>query len=200
VETELNAAADNPTLTPDGRVIANASNFHGQVVADALEHLGNAVTSLAVVSEHRIDRLLDADRNEGLPSFLIHPQAGPSSGLMIAQYTAASLVAELRTRSVPASIQSIPTCAGTEDHVSMSALAARRAAWCVETTAQVVAIELLTATQALDLAAARLPPALEPVYRSVRNAVPVMIEDRPLGEDIDAIAALVRSGQIRPAP
>lgn len=194
VETELAAAVDNPMITADGFCTNNAGNSHGQELAEALDGLANALISLAAMSERRVARLVDGQHSGGLPLFLIAPGAEPGacSGFMIAQVTAASLVGELRTScAAPASIQSIPTGAGTEDHVSMSAAAAARARRAAEIARLVVAIELLVAAQAADLAGARLPPALSPTYEAVRARVPMMVEDRPLGADIERAATVV---------
>ena len=187
---EINAVNDNPIFgLADGWVTSNSGNFHGQRAGELLDYLANTVTSLAVISERRSARLVDENHNGGLPAFLIHPDAaaGENSGLMIAQYTAAALVAELRTRAVPASIQSVPTCANTEDHVPMAPIAARRAAFAAATAADVVAIELLLACQAVDLRAIAPAPALRPVYEAVRARVPVMVRDRVVADDIAAI-------------
>ena len=192
LEIEINAANDNPLFgVADGWVTSNSGNFHGQAAAQALDHLANAVTSLAVIAERRCARLLDPHHNGGLPAFLIHPEARPgeNSGLMIAQYTAAALVAELRIQAVPASIQSVPTCANTEDHVPMAPLAARRAALAVELAHQIVAIEALLACQAIDLRGLSPAPALSSLYDAVRARVPVMVADRVVAQDISAVAS-----------
>jgi histidine ammonia-lyase len=194
LEIEINAINDNPIFgLADGWVTSNSGNFHGQRAADLLDHLANAVTSLAVMSERRSARLVDEHHNGGLPAFLIHPQAaqGENSGFMIAQYTAAALVAELRMHAVPAAIQSIPTCADTEDHVPMAPLAARRAAFAVDLAADVVAIELLLATQGIDLRGIRPAPALAPLYEEIRAVVPPMVEDRVVARDIAAVRRIV---------
>jgi len=194
LEIEINAINDNPIFgLADGWVTSNSGNFHGQRAADLLDHLANAVTSLAVMSERRSARLVDEHHNGGLPAFLIHPQAaqGENSGFMIAQYTAAALVAELRMHAVPAAIQSIPTCANTEDHVPMAPLAARRAAFAVDLAADVVAIELLLATQGIDLRGIRPAPALAPLYEEIRAVVPPMVEDRVVARDIAAVRRIV---------
>ncbi|MDE2251299.1 MAG: histidine ammonia-lyase [Gammaproteobacteria bacterium] len=195
---EINAANDNPLFgLADGWVTSNSGNFHGQQAGEVLDYLATSMSSVAVMSERRSARLVDPATNGGLPAFLIHPDApqGVNSGFMIAQYTAASLVAELRMHSVPASIQSIPTCANTEDHVPMAPLAARRAAFAVRTAMQVVAIELLLAAQALDIRRLEPSPALRAAYAAVRARVPVMINDRVVGEDIAAVAALLDAGR-----
>jgi histidine ammonia-lyase len=194
---EINAANDNPLFgVADGWVTSNSGNFHGQRAGETLDYMANALTSLAVISERRSARLVDVNHNNGLPAFLIHPDApqGVNSGFMIAQYSSASLIAEMRMRAVPASIQSIPTCANTEDHVPMSPLAARRATFVVETATTVVAIELLLAAQAIDLRGIEPSPALRAGHRAIRSRVPVMIEDRILSDDIEAVRSLVVNG------
>ncbi|MGE0846515.1 MAG: histidine ammonia-lyase [Flavobacteriaceae bacterium] len=190
VEIEINAANDNPLFgVADGLVTSNSGNFHGQAAAEVLDHLANSVTSAAVISERRAARLVDPHHNGGLPAFLIHPDSAPgeNSGFMIAQYTAASLVAELRMRSVPAAIQSVPTCANTEDHVPMAPLAARRAAFAVDTAREIVAVEALLAAQACDIRGLEPAPALRPLYEAIRARVPVMKRDRVMAEDIAAV-------------
>jgi len=196
LEIEINAVNDNPIFgLADGWVTSNSGNFHGQRAGEILDHLATSLTSLAVISERRSARLVDEHGNGGLPAFLIHPQAaqGENSGFMLAHYTAASLVAELRMRSVPASIQSIPVCANTEDHVPLSPLAADRAWFTVDTGWSVVAIELLLAAQALDLRGTAPAPALRPLYEALRAKVPVMVRDRVMSEDIAAAEAVVRA-------
>lgn len=192
LEIEINATNDNPIFgLADGFVTSNSGNFHGQRAGEVLDMLATSVSSLAIISERRAARLVDEKNSGGLPAFLIHPQArqGENSGFMIAQYTAASLVAELRMRSVPATIQSVPTCANTEDHVPMSPLAAERAAFAVDTAATIVAIEALLAAQAYDLRGLTPAPALRPLYEAIRAHVPAMVEDREMGNDIIAVRA-----------
>ncbi|QDO96291.1 histidine ammonia-lyase [Ferrovibrio terrae] len=189
---EINATNDNPIFgLADGFVTSNSGNFHGQRAGEVLDMLATSVSSLAIISERRAARLVDEKNSGGLPAFLIHSQArqGENSGFMIAQYTAASLVAELRMRSVPATIQSVPTCANTEDHVPMSPLAAERAAFAVDTAATIVAIEALLAAQAYDLRGLTPAPALRPLYEAIRTHVPAMVEDREMGNDIIAVRA-----------
>lgn len=190
LEIEINAVNDNPLFgVADGFVTSNSGNFHGQRAAEALDYAANSITSLAVMSERRSARLIDPNHNGGLPAFLIHPGAvaGANSGFMIAQYTAAALVAELRMHAVPAGIQSIPTSANTEDHVPMAPLAARRATFSVETAWSVVAVEALLASQAIDLRQLEPAPALKPLYGAIRDAVPTMIDDRVVSEDLTSV-------------
>lgn len=197
---ELNASIDNPSLLPDGELSNNAGTMDAQMLAEALDALATSMTTVAVMSERRTARLLDGRANGGLPAFLVHPRAkaGLCSGLMIVQYTAAALIAELRMQGGPASTQSIPVSNGTEDHGSMSALAARRAGDVVALAEVVVAIEILTATQAVDLRApsslARMSLPLARAYREVRTRVPTLVDDRLLADDIDAIVRLLREG------
>lgn len=190
VQAEIDAVVDNPMLLGD-ELTSNSGGTSGQALALALDALAAALTSVAVISERRTDTLLDAKRS-GLPGFLVHPRARPGldSGLMMIQVTAASLIGELRSRAVPASTLSVPTGAGTEDHVSMSMLAARHAAWVVETTRAVLAIELLCAAQASDLAGGP-PPALASLHAAIRRCVPVLIEDRVVGDDLAALLAFL---------
>ncbi len=194
LEIEINAANDNPLFgVADGFVTSNSGNFHGQRAAEALDYAANSVTSLAVMSERRSARLVDPNHNGGLPAFLIHPEAvpGANSGFMIAQYTAAAVVAELRMRAIPAAIQSIPTSANTEDHVPMAPLAARRAAFSVDNAWTVIAIEALLAAQGLALRGLDPAPALAPLHEAIREAVPTMIDDRVISEDISALRGVL---------
>jgi histidine ammonia-lyase len=169
------------------------------VLGEALDALSSSLTSVAVLAERTVMQLCDPHHNGGLPAFLIHHAATPGlhSGLMMVQYTAASLVAELRMRSVPASVQSIPTGANTEDHVSMSALAARHAAWCLATTETVVAIALLASAQAVDLSGVPMEsPLMAAAHARIRAHVPVQVEDRVIARDIAKVVGLLRSGQL----
>lgn len=202
VTREINAPADNPAVSGDGWYNNNNASFDGTVLAQALDLVSSAVLSAAVQSERRTARLIDEHHNNGLPAFLIHPDATPGvdTGLMLAQYTAASLVAEMRTFSVPASVQSLPTCANSEDWASMSALAARRAAWMLEQAEVVTAIELLVSAQAADLRGDPIPEPLAPLYERIRAKVPTWIEDRIVAEDVRAIAGMLRhDGEESPA-
>ncbi|RPF19527.1 histidine ammonia-lyase [Myceligenerans xiligouense] len=148
-DRELAAAIDNPVVTPDGRV-ESCGNFHGAPIGYVLDFVAVAVADVAGISERRTDRHLDKHRNDGLPPFLAH-EAGVDSGLMIAQYTAAGIVSELKRLAVPASVDSIPSSAMQEDHVSMGWAAARKLRKAVDGLGRVLAIEVLTACRALDL-------------------------------------------------
>ena len=151
VERELNAATDNPLIFSGADIALSGGNFHGEPVAIAMDTFGIALAELANISERRTAKLLDSSTNEGLPMFLVPPEkAGLHSGLMIAQYTAAALVSENKVLAHPASVDSIPTSANQEDHVSMGTIAARKATSILDNAENVLAIEFLTAAQAID--------------------------------------------------
>ena len=195
-ERELAAAVDNPVITPDGRVESNG-NFHGAPVGYVLDFLAIAVADVASMSERRTDRFLDAARSNGLPPFLAH-DAGVDSGHMIAQYTAAGVVSELKRLAVPASVDSIPSSAMQEDHVSMGWHAARKLRRALDGLTRVLAIEVLTAARALDLRAPLTPAvATGRVRDAVRAAgVPGPGPDRHLAPEIEAVVDLVRDGEV----
>jgi histidine ammonia-lyase len=190
---ELSAAIDNPVVTEDGRVESNG-NFHGAPLGYVLDFLAIAVADLASMSERRTDRFLDVARNQGLPAFLAD-DPGVDSGHMIAQYTQASIVAELKRLAVPASVDSIPTSAMQEDHVSMGWGAARKLRRALEGLTRVLGVELLTAARALDLRAPLAPaPATAAVRDRLRVEVPGPGPDRWLAPEMDAAADLVSTG------
>ncbi len=195
---EINAANDNPIFfVEDGRVTSNSGNFHGQAAGQALDLLASSTASVAVMSERRAARLIDEKLNGGLPAFLVAPAEGAEglhNGFMIAQYTAAALVAELRSTLVPGSIQSIPTCANSEDHVPMSPLSARQAARAVETAETVVAIELMLAAQALDLRGGTPGRGVARAQAIVRGTIGFLDADRVIADDMEAMRELVRAG------
>jgi len=190
VEIEANAATDNPMVFAEAGEIVSGGNFHGAPIALAADILAMAIAHLATISERRIERLTNPDLS-GLPGFLTE-HGGLCSGLMMVQVTAAALTSELKSLSHPASVDTVPTSANREDHVSMSMSAALKAARAVHVATRVVAIELLCACQALDL----LRPltsstSLEAVFACVRERVPRLHDDRPPSPDIDAIAAMI---------
>ncbi len=195
VETEINSATDNPLIFENGTVLSGG-NFHGQPVAIAMDLLGIAVAELANISERRTFRLVDPKLNEGLPAFLIQG-SGLNSGYMIIQYTAAALVSENKVLAHPASVDSIPTCANQEDHVSMGTIAARKAVQILDNAQHVLAIEALCAAQALDF---RLPLqagiGTRKAHDCVRGKVPHVENDRAIQPDILAALDLVKSGQL----
>ena len=181
LEIEINSVTDNPLVFAEQQRIVSGGNFHGQPVAIALDLATIAVAELADISESRIDRMTNG-RTSGLPAFL-SPDAGLHSGFMVAQYTAAALVAENRLRAMPASVESIPTSADMEDHVSMGVHAAHKLAAVVANTRNVLAIESLCAAQGLDLLGMTSSTALEAARRVVREHVPTLAADRALAPD-----------------
>lgn len=199
---ELASAIDNPVVLPDGRVESNG-NFHGAPVAYALDFLAIAVADLASISERRTDRFLDVARNHGLPPFLA-ADAGLDSGLMIAQYTAAGIVSELKRLAAPASVDSIPSSAMQEDHVSMGWAAGRKLRRAVDGLSRVLAIELLASTRALDFRAlapdanSHAPsPATSAVYELFRTRINAPDTDSFLSPTITAAHEFVVSGAVR---
>jgi histidine ammonia-lyase len=192
-ERELASAIDNPVLTPDGRVESNG-NFHGAPVAYVLDFLAIVVADVASMSERRTDRFLDKARNQGLPPFLAH-EVGVDSGLMIAQYTAAGIVSELKRLAAPASADSIPSSAMQEDHVSMGWAAARKLRRAIDGLGRVLAIELMTAARGAELRAPlQQGPATAAVTAALRETVPGPGPDRHLSPEIEAAVAFVASG------
>ncbi|WP_025158965.1 histidine ammonia-lyase [Leifsonia aquatica] len=194
-DRELAAAIDNPVLTLDGRVESNG-NFHGAPVAYVLDFLAIVVADVASMSERRTDRFLDPARNQGLPPFLAH-EVGVDSGLMIAQYTAAGIVSELKRLATPASADSIPSSAMQEDHVSMGWAAGRKLRRAVDGLTRVLAIEVLTASRGADLRAPLVQgPATGAVTAALRESVAGPGPDRYLSPEIEAAVALVASGTL----
>ena len=191
---ELASAVDNPVVTLDGRVESNG-NFHGAPVGYVLDFLAIAVADLASIAERRTDRLLDVARSRGLPPFLTD-DAGVDSGHMIAQYTQAAIVSELKRLAVPASVDSIPSSAMQEDHVSMGWSAARKLRRSIDGLRRVLAIELLSAARALDLRAPLQPgPATGAVLAALREQVEGPGPDRFLAPEIEASYQLIASGR-----
>ena len=190
---ELASAVDNPVVTLDGRVESNG-NFHGAPVGYVLDFLAIAVADLASISERRTDRMLDPARSHGLPPFLAD-DPGVDSGHMIAQYTQAGIVSELKRLAVPASVDSIPTSAMQEDHVSMGWAAARKLRRAVDGAQRVVAIEILSAARAIDIRSAAPGPVGAAVVGALREEVPGPGTDRYLAPEIAAAVAFVQSGR-----
>lgn len=189
---EMNSATDNPLVLPDGRVVSGG-NFHGQPLALALDHARAALTALAAISERRTARLVDA-RLSGLPAFLAS-EPGLESGLMIAQYSAAAVVNELKTIAHPASVDTIPTSANQEDHVSMGTTSALLLREAVDRVTTVLAIEALCAARGLDLRAPLRPGrGVATAHQAVRAVVEPLTADRPPGPDIGAVAQLIADG------
>ncbi len=194
-ERELASAVDNPVVTVDGRVESNG-NFHGAPVAYVLDFLAIAVADVASMSERRTDRALDVARSNGLPPFLAD-EVGVDSGLMIAQYAAAGIVSELKRLAAPASVDSIPSSAMQEDHVSMGWAGARKLRRSIDGLARVLAIEVLTGCRALDLRAPLQPAAATGAVRDlVRTRVEGPGPDRFVSPEIEAVTDLVASGAV----
>lgn len=193
---EINAVTDNPLVFADRGQVISGGNFHGQPLALSLDFLAIAVAELANISERRTERMVNPQLSNGLPPFLCQ-NSGVQSGFMIPQYVAASLVSENKVLAHPASVDSIPSSANKEDHVSMGALAARKARDVVANTGRVLAIELLCAAQAIDLLDKRkLGKGTAKVYSLIRRHVAPLTEDRPLSQDIEVVADLIRSGAL----
>jgi histidine ammonia-lyase len=194
-DRELASAIDNPVLTSDGRVESNG-NFHGAPVAYALDFLAIPAADVASISERRTDRFLDTDRSQGLPPFLAD-DPGVDSGHMIAQYTQAAIVSELKRLAAPASVDSIPSSAMQEDHVSMGWSAGRKLRRALDGLTRVLAIEVLTAARGLDLRAPLQPAAGTGAVRdTLREHVLGPGPDRHLSPEIDLAVELVRSGAL----
>ncbi|HVD76575.1 MAG TPA: aromatic amino acid lyase, partial [Vicinamibacteria bacterium] len=184
---------DNPMVFADTKELLSGGNFHGEPVAIAADVLAIAVAEIGSISERRIERLVNPALSS-LPAFLTR-EGGFRSGLMMAQVTAAALASENKILAHPASVDSIPTSANKEDHVSMGVTAARKASRAVANTRRILAIELLAASQALEFHRPLQTSApLEAVHRRVRDQVPIYDDDRALGPDIESVAELVRSG------
>ena len=199
LQAELASAIDNPSVISEGEEVRSSGNFHGEALGLVMDHLGLCAAGYATIAERRVARTVDAKLNNGLPAFLT-TDPGRRSGLMLAHYTAASLTSESRGLVHPASVDSIPTSAGQEDHVSMGMTAAQRASSVVTNTMRVIAIEGLVAAQALDL---RRPPAPAPATSAavglIRTVSPLVTDDRPLADDIEALTELIASGTLQAA-
>jgi histidine ammonia-lyase len=193
--TEANSATDNPIVFAEQQEIVSGGNFHGAPVAIAADLLIIAMAQLATISERRSDRLVNPALSE-LPAFLT-ADSGLQSGYMMAQVTAAALVSEIKTLAHPASVDTIPTSANREDHVSMSMGAALKAERALSLATRVLAVEILCACQALDLLAPLVTsPALQSVHACVRSVVPPLATDRPPSPDIERIAAMIVDGSL----
>jgi histidine ammonia-lyase len=199
LETEANSATDNPLIFPDegeDGLVLSGGNFHGQPVAQVLDLLALALADLASISERRTERLVNPDLSEHLPAFLT-PDPGARSGMMIAQITAAALVSENKVLAHPSSVDSIPTGANREDHVSMGATSARKARQVLRNTEAVLGIELMCAAQALEFRRPLRPGSgVRRASEMLRERVPPLDQDRDLSVDIAAATDLVRSGAL----
>jgi histidine ammonia-lyase len=196
VGTELNSATDNPLVLVQDELLVSNGNFHGQPLAFSLDALAMAVSELADISERRMERLVNPSLSGGLPAFLTG-DGGLNSGFMIPQYVAASLVSENKVLAHPASVDSIPTSAGQEDHVSMGNAAGLKAWQVLANVERVLAIELLAAVQGVEFLAPLQPgTGVRAAREVVRSLSPRLRDDRPLSGDIEAVAAAVRDGSL----
>ncbi|MCD8077529.1 MAG: histidine ammonia-lyase [Lachnospiraceae bacterium] len=201
VEIELNAVTDNPLLFLEDEAVISGGNFHGEPLAIPFDTLGIACSELAGVSERRLERMVNASLSNGLPPFL-STDPGVNSGFMIVQYAAASMVSENKILAHPASVDSIPSSANQEDYVSMGTTAARKAGSIVQNTLSVLAYELMTACQAIDLRRQMnshgqgLAPVHEAILRHVREKVDFYEKDREIWPDIAEMEKIVRSGEL----
>lgn len=198
LQRELNAVSDNPLMFPEDNVVLSGGNFHGQPVAYAADVIAMALCEIGSLSERRTAMLMDTSMS-GLPPFLIEG-AGLSSGFMLAQVTSAALVAENRSRAMPNSVDSIPTSAGQEDHVSMATHASLRLSAMGKNTAYIVAIELLAAAQGIDLRNGGQPAkGLSDPYVQIRECAEFLAEDRVMSPDMEAVFREVIAGTFTPA-
>ncbi|GEQ06290.1 histidine ammonia-lyase [Staphylococcus gallinarum] len=194
LEFEMNAANDNPLIFDEGdeTLVISGGNFHGQPVAFALDFLKLGVSELANVSERRLERLVNPQLNNGLPAFL-SPKPGLQSGAMIMQYAAASLVSENKTLAHPASVDSIPSSANQEDHVSMGTIASRHGYQIIENARRVLAIEAIIGLQAVEYKDIdKLSPKTYDKFQTLRHICPSITEDRQFHKDIEAVAQYLR--------
>ena len=191
INIEINSVTDNPIIFSDEKDVISGGNFHGQPMALAFDFLGIAISEIANVSERRIERLVNPQLS-GLPAFLTE-KGGLNSGFMIAQYSAAALVSENKVLAHPASVDSIPSSANQEDHVSMGTIAARKARDILENTINVLAIEILAAAQAIDFSdSEELGNGTKTAYEIVRENVATLHEDRVMYVDINKCAELIK--------
>lgn len=195
IEIEMNAATDNPIIFPEEDVISGG-NFHGQPIALPMDFLGIAVSELANISERRLERLVNPSLSNGLPAFLTS-KGGVNSGFMIVQYSAASLVSENKVLAHPASVDSIPSSANQEDHVSMGTIAARKAMEILKNARKVVAMELMAACQAIDLRGkGKLGEGTEVAYQTLRKEIQTLHEDRIMYMDINKSEDIIKTNVI----
>jgi histidine ammonia-lyase len=202
---EINSVTDNPTVflepseqpesTPSAELLSGG-NFHGQPIAFALDLAAIAIAELANISERRVEQLVNPSLSNGLTPFLA-PESGLHSGFMIAQVASASLVSENKVLCHPASVDSIPSSAGREDHVSMGSISARKLLFVVENVEASLAIEILTAAQGVDQRRPLRPSrGVTAAHRAVRRIVSELVEDRALYRDIEAVRAFIRNGEL----
>jgi histidine ammonia-lyase len=198
VDIEINSSTTNPLILADSEEVRLGGNFHGQPIAMAADYLAMGIAELGNVSERRIERLVNPQLSE-LPAFLVH-NGGLNSGYMIAQYLAAALVSENKVLAHPACVDSIPTSANKEDHVSMGTIAIRQCREILDNVEHILAVELLCAAQAYDLLTEEQPlqagRGTRTAYQVVRSRIPYLEEDRVLATDIEAMVEIIRSGEL----
>jgi histidine ammonia-lyase len=196
VSVELNAATDNPLVLLEDELLVSNGNFHGQPLAFALDALAMAVSELANISERRVERLVNPNLSDGLPAFLT-TDGGLNSGFMIPQYVAASLVSENKSLCHPASVDSIPTSAGQEDHVSMGNASGLKAWQVIANSERALAIELLAGAQAVEFLAPLQPGrGVSATHAFIRTLSRRLEDDRPLADDIETVATSIRDGSL----
>jgi histidine ammonia-lyase len=195
LEIEINAATDNPLIFHDGEMVVSGGNFHGQPIAFAMDFMKIAVAELANISERRIERLVNPQLND-LPPFL-SPQPGLQSGAMILQYSAASLVSENKTLAHPASVDSIPSSANQEDHVSMGTIGSRHAYQIIQNARRVLAIELFCAIQAAEYRGVeQMASATKAMFDKARGIAPSIVKDRIFSTDIERLAVWLKNTSV----
>jgi histidine ammonia-lyase len=196
LEREANGVSDNPLVFAEDGVILSGGNFHAEPVAFAADRIAMAMAEIGNLAERRVALLTDALQS-GLPAFLT-PSPGLNSGFMIPQVVAAALATENKHLAHPLSTDTVPTCANQEDHVSLAAYAARRLHPMADNLARLIAVELMAAAQGIELRRPlRSSAALERAVETVREVSPFLRDDRPLGEEIEAVAAIVLAGELR---
>lgn len=198
LEVEINAVTDNPLVFSDTKEILSGGNFHGQPVAIAMDFLAIALSELANISGLRIERMVNPSLSMGLPAFLVE-KGGVNDGFMLAQYTAASLVSENKILAHPASVDSIPTSANQEDHVSMGTTAARKCREILENVQYVLAIEALCACQGIDFRSKNISPRLQRAYDRVRERVSYLDEDREMHTDFNDVVEMIKNEDFLPS-
>ena len=192
INIEINSVTDNPIIFPQEEEVISGGNFHGQPMALSFDFLGIALAEIANISERRLEKLVNPALSHGLPAFLVN-QGGLNSGFMIVQYSAASLVSENKVLAHPASVDSIPSSANQEDHVSMGTIAARKAKEIMENARKVIAMEILGAVQAIDLRGKKkLGIGTEAAYKVVREHTPFVDKDRVMYKDINISEEIIK--------
>jgi len=192
IETEMNSATDNPLIFPDEERVISGGNFHGEPVAFACDTLGFTIAEIANISERRQEQMFNPALNRGLNAFLA-PNPGLDSGFMIAQLTSASLVSENKIKAHPASVDSIPTSANQEDHVSMGTIGAVKAREIIDNVAFVLGIEMMASAQALQVRGIKSSTAIEAVKKEIRKHVEFITADRVIIHDINKMKKLIDS-------